>query len=110
MSPTIAQIDDGVRIHSYRRLTSAVPSQSSIVLGFNEKIERSFLKIFLSVLGLILLLACRFFRGGVGTAANCRVLRGPTGERGDFPRATKFLDLSEKAHLLPEEKKLLEKA
>src|SRR5439155_8222761 len=25
--------------------------------------------------------ACCFFRGGVGTAANCRVLRGPTGEQ-----------------------------
>ena len=29
MSPTIAQIDDAARIYSYRRLTSAVPSQSS---------------------------------------------------------------------------------
>src|SRR5437899_4370458 len=56
MSPTIAQIDDAARIYSYRRLTSAVPSQSSIVLGLNEKIERSLLKIFLSVFGLILLL------------------------------------------------------
>jgi thioredoxin-like negative regulator of GroEL len=36
-------------------LTSAAPSQSSIVLGLNEKIERSLLKIFLSVVGLILL-------------------------------------------------------
>ena len=85
MSPTIAQIDDAARIYSYRRLTSAVPSQSSIVLGLNEKIERSLLKIFLSVLGLILLL-------------------------GDFSRAAKFLDLGEKANLLPEEKKLVEKA
>src|SRR5205085_2262019 len=40
MSPTIAQIDDAARIYSYRRLTSAVPSQSSIVLGLNDKIER----------------------------------------------------------------------
>ena len=43
-------------IYSYRTLTSAVSSQSCIVLGLNEKIERSLLKIFLSVLGLILLL------------------------------------------------------
>ena len=56
MRPTIAQIDNAARIYSYGRLTSAVPSQSSIVLGLNEKIERSLLKIFLSVLGLILLL------------------------------------------------------
>src|SRR5438309_4485333 len=56
MRPTIAQIDDAARIYSYRRLTSAVPSQSFIVLGLNEKIERSLLKIFLSVFGLILLL------------------------------------------------------
>ena len=55
------------------------------MLGLNEKIERSLLKIFLSVLGLILLL-------------------------GDFSRAAKFLDLGEKANLLPEEKKLVEKA
>ena len=47
--------------------------------------RRSLLKICLSVFGLILLL-------------------------GDFSRATKFLDLGEKANLLPEEKKLVEKA
>jgi len=29
---------------------------------------------------------------------------------GDFSRAAKFLDLGEKANLLPEEKKLVEKA
>jgi thioredoxin-like negative regulator of GroEL len=51
----LARIDDAARIYSYPRLTSAAPSQSSIVLGLNEKIERSLLKIFLSVVGLILL-------------------------------------------------------
>jgi len=57
MRPTIAHIDDAARIYSSCRLTSAVPSQSSIVLGLNEKIERSLLKIFLSVVGLILLVS-----------------------------------------------------
>ena len=56
MTPTIAQIDDAARICSYRRLPSAIPSQSSHRAGLNEKIERSLLKIFLSLLGLILLL------------------------------------------------------
>ena len=51
----LAQIDDVARIYPYPRLTSAAPSQSSIVLGLNEKIERSLLKIFLSIVGLILL-------------------------------------------------------
>jgi thioredoxin-like negative regulator of GroEL len=51
----LAQIDDVARIYPYPRLTSAAPSQSSIVLGLNEKIERSLLKIFLSAVGLILL-------------------------------------------------------
>src|SRR4029077_3145039 len=36
--------------------------KAPIVLGLNEKIERSLLKIFLSVLGLILLLGRRLFR------------------------------------------------
>jgi hypothetical protein len=31
-------------------------------------------------------------------------------DRGDFPRAAKFLDLGAKANLLPEERKLVEKA
>jgi thioredoxin-like negative regulator of GroEL len=51
----LAQIDDVARIYPYPRLTSAAASQSSIVLGLNEKIERSLLKIFLSAVGLILL-------------------------------------------------------
>src|SRR5437764_11636002 len=38
------------------RLTSAASSQRSIVLGLNEKIERSLLKIFLGVVGLVFLL------------------------------------------------------
>src|SRR5438034_9345052 len=38
------------------RLTSAASSQSSIVMGLNEKIERSLLKIFLGVVGLVFLL------------------------------------------------------
>jgi thioredoxin-like negative regulator of GroEL len=37
-------------------LTSAASSQSSIVLGLNEQIERSLLKIFLGVVGLVFLL------------------------------------------------------
>jgi Flp pilus assembly protein TadD len=56
MSPMIAQIDDAARIYSHPRLTSAGTSQSSIVLGLNEKIERSLLKIFLGVVGLVFLL------------------------------------------------------
>jgi thioredoxin-like negative regulator of GroEL len=56
MRPTIAQIDDAAPIYSHPRLTSAAPSQRSIVLGLNEKIERSLLKIFLTVVGLVLLL------------------------------------------------------
>ena len=56
MRPTIAQIDDAARIYSDLRLTSAAPSQRSIVLGLNEKIERSLLKIFLTVVGLVFLL------------------------------------------------------
>jgi hypothetical protein len=56
MGPTIAQIDDAARIYSYRRLTRQSHRKAPIVLGLNEKIERSLLKIFLSVLGLILLL------------------------------------------------------
>ena len=60
------------------------------MLGLNEKIERSLLKIFLSVL-----------------AAYYGVLLANIG---DFSRAAKFLDLGEKANLLPEGKKLVEKA
>ena len=60
------------------------------MLGLNEKIERSLLKIFLRVL-----------------AAYYGVLLA---DIGDFSRAAKFLDLGEKANLLPEEKKLVEKA
>src|SRR5205823_9703592 len=56
MRPTIAQIDNAARLYPCGRLPSGVASQSSIVLGLNEKIERSLLKIFLSGLGLILLL------------------------------------------------------
>ena len=56
MSPTITQIDDAARIYSYRRLISAIHRKAPIVLGLNEKIERSLLKIFISPLGLILLL------------------------------------------------------
>ncbi|PYK72525.1 MAG: hypothetical protein DME44_04135, partial [Verrucomicrobia bacterium] len=56
MRSTIAQIDDAARIYSDLRLTSAAPSQRSIVLGLNEKIERSLLKIFLTVVGLVFLL------------------------------------------------------
>ena len=60
------------------------------MLGLNDKIERSLLKIFLSVL-----------------AAYYGVLLANIG---DFSRAAKFLDLGEKANLLLEGKKLVEKA
>ena len=135
------------------------------MLGLNEKIERSLLKIFLSVLGLILLLGAVGYFGSsafhawqvrrllaeANTLINegdykhasldaqhmlelspenadaTRVIARPAESAGlrraiefwrrvllansaDFSRAAKFLDLGEKADLLPEEKKLVEKA
>src|SRR5207248_7095181 len=104
MSPTIAQIDDAARIYSYRRLTSAVPSQSSIVLGLNDKIERSLLRIFLSVFGLILLLgAVGYFGASAFRAWQVRRLLAEANaliNEGDYKHAS--LDAQRVLELSPE--------
>ena len=110
-------------------------SQTSSVQELHEKIERSLLKIFITVFGFNLLLGrgghfsftefqawqvrrvlaeANTLLGGFSetdcASANCCLLRTDSGWQGDFPRAAKFLDLGAKANLLPEERKLVEKA